>query len=206
MRSPTSVKALEEFGRVRLSDSFFMRDFLHSDIAAIHGIPNVPEDPDLAIASGSALCQQLLEPLQLKFGRISIRSSFRSAAVNHYGNVNKLNCASNEANYAGHIWDRRDSEGRMGATACIVINRLVPYYERTGDWEAIAWWIHDYLPYSDMEFFPKLAAFNLQWHEDPVRRIYSYTPPRRGLLTKPGMDNWAGRHDQAYAQMLEELG
>ena len=38
MRSPRTVKALEEFGRLRLSDSFFMRDFLHSEIAAIHGI------------------------------------------------------------------------------------------------------------------------------------------------------------------------
>jgi len=28
MRSPQSVKALEQLGRVRLSDSFFMRDLL----------------------------------------------------------------------------------------------------------------------------------------------------------------------------------
>lgn len=206
MRSPRTVKALEEFGRTRLSDSFFMRDFLFSDIAAIHGIANVPDDAGLAIAAGTALCQNLLEPLQQKFGRISIRSSFRSTAVNRFGNENKLNCASNEANYAGHIWDHRDAEGRMGATACVVVNRFVPYYERTGDWEAMAWWVHDHLPYSDMEFFPKLAAFNLQWREEPERRIYSYTPPRRGLLTKSGMDNWAGRHDAAYARMLEEIG
>ena len=30
---PGSVRSLEEFGRVRLSASFFMRDFLHSEIA-----------------------------------------------------------------------------------------------------------------------------------------------------------------------------
>jgi hypothetical protein len=206
MKKPTSVNALEEFGRIRLSDSFFMRDFLHSDIAAIHAIANVPDAPDLAIAAGTALCQNLLEPLHQKFGRISIRSSYRAAAVNLFGNLNKLNCASNDANFAGHIWDRLDEAGRMGATACIVVNRFVPYYERTGDWEAMAWWVHDHLPYSDMEFFPKLAAFNLQWREEPVRRIYSYTPPRRGLLSKPGMDNWAGQHEAAYAAMLEEIG
>jgi hypothetical protein len=205
MRSPRTVKALEEFGRMRLSDSFFMRDFLHSEIAVIHGISNIPDDADLAIAAGTALCENLLEPLQAKFGRISIRSSFRAAAVNQFGNENKLNCASNEANYAGHIWDRRDAEGRMGATACVVVNRFVPYYERTGDWEAMAWWVHDHLPYSDMEFFPKLAAFNLQWREEPVRRIYSYIPPRRGLLTRPGMENWAGLHEVAYAGMLAEV-
>lgn len=206
MRSPRTVKALEEFGRLRLSDSFFMRDFLHSDIAAIHGIPNVPDNPDLAIAAGTALCENLLEPLQKRFGGISLRSSYRAPAVNDFGNKNKLNCASNEANYAGHIWDYRDDAGRMGATACIVINRFVPYYERTGDWEAMAWWVHDHLPYSDMEFFPRLAAFNLQWREEPVRRIYSYIQPRRGLLTKPGMQNWAGQHEEAYAAMLAELG
>jgi hypothetical protein len=206
MKKPTTVKALEDFGRTRLSDSFFMRDFLHSDIAAIHGIANVPDDLDLAIAAGTALCQDLLEPLQSRFGRISIRSSYRSAAVNQFGNINKLNCASNEKNYAGHIWDRRDAEGRMGATACVVVNRFVPYYERTGDWEAMAWWVHDHLPYSDMQFFPRLAAFNLQWREEPVRAIYSYIPPRRGRLTEPGRDNWAGRHDAAYAAMLADIG
>ncbi|WEK05064.1 MAG: hypothetical protein P0Y65_02080 [Candidatus Devosia phytovorans] len=206
MRSPKTVKALEEFGRTRLSDSFFMRDFLFSDIAAIHGIANVPDDPDLAIAAGSALCQNLLEPLQQTFGRISIRSAYRSPEVNNFGNINKLNCASNDANFAGHIWDRRDAQGRMGATACVVVNRFVPFYERTGHWEAMAWWIHDHLPYSDMEFFPKLSAFNLQWREQPERQIYSYIPPRRGRLTKPGMANWVGRHESGYAAMLAELG
>ena len=39
MRPPTSVAALTKFGRVRLSKSFFMRDFLYSEIAAIHGLP-----------------------------------------------------------------------------------------------------------------------------------------------------------------------
>lgn len=131
-----------------------MRDFLHSEIAVVNAIPNIPDDPDLAILAGRALCGQLLEPLQARFGRISIRSSFRASAVNRFGNERNLNCASNEANFAGHIWDRRDSEGRMGATSCIIVNRFISYYERTGDWEAMAWWIHDHLPYHQMQFFP----------------------------------------------------
>ena len=206
MRQPQSVKGLEELGRVRLSESFYLRDFLYSEIAAIHAIPNIPDDPNLAIAAGAALCQNLLEPLQARFGRISIRSSYRSCALNQFGNANKLNCSRNEANYAGHIWDRRDAAGHMGATACIIINRFVPYYERTGDWEAMAWWIHDHLPYHDMQFFPRYAAFNLQWREQPERRIYSYIPPRRGTLTKPGEPNRNIDHSSAYAAMLAELG
>ena len=50
------MRALEELGRVRLSKSFYMRDFLYSEIANFHGIPNIPDDPDLAIAAGRKLC------------------------------------------------------------------------------------------------------------------------------------------------------
>ena len=206
MRQPRTVRALEEFGRTRLSDNFFMRDFLYSEIAAINSFQNLPDDPDLAIAAGKRLCEELLEPLQARFGRISVRSAYRSPEVNGFGNANKLNCGSNEGNFAGHIWDRLDSNGHMGATTCVIVNRFIPCYERTGDWEAMAWWIHDHLPYADMEFFPKYAAFNLQWHEAPTRSICSFIPPRRGRLTKPGMANWAGQHEEAYTAMLAEIG
>ncbi|MEO5806375.1 hypothetical protein [Devosia sp.] len=205
MRKPQTVKALEDFGRVRLSESFFMRDFLYSEIAAINGLSNLPDDPDLAIAAGTVLCETLLEPLQQQFGRLSVRSAYRSPQVNEFGNLHDLNCSTNAKNYAGHIWDRRDTQGRVGATACVVVNRFIPHYQRTGDWEAMAWWVHDHLPYSDMEFFPRYAAFNLQWREEPIRQISSYIPPRRGKLTGPGMENWAGAHETAYAVMLKEL-
>lgn len=55
MKPPRSVSKLDELGRVRLSQNFFMRDFLYSEIANLHGIPNIPEDPDLAIEAGSRL-------------------------------------------------------------------------------------------------------------------------------------------------------
>lgn len=72
MKSPTSVKTLEEFGRVQLSKSFFMRDFLYSEISQIEKIPNIPDDPDLAIAAGKALCKNVLEPIQDAVGRITL--------------------------------------------------------------------------------------------------------------------------------------
>ena len=50
MKPPATVAALNDFGRERLSRSFFMRDFLYSDIAAIHGLRNLPDDPDLVRA------------------------------------------------------------------------------------------------------------------------------------------------------------
>ena len=160
MRKPTSVATLNDLGRIRLSKTFFMRDFLFSDIAAIHGLPNVPDDPDLAIRAGTRLCEDLLEPLQDRFGRIAIRSAYRSCEVNGLGNTLQAagkkgyNCASNEANFAGHIWDRRDADSFMGATACIVVPAFLDAFPADGDWQKLAWWVHDHLPYSEMEFFP----------------------------------------------------
>lgn len=205
MRKPQSMKALEELGRIRLSKNFFMRDFLHSEISQFYSIPNIPDDPDLAIEAGTRLCEDLLEPLMERFGRLSIRSAFRSKAVNDFGNRNGLNCARNEANHAGHIWDERDAAGRMGATAGIIVHALIPYYEATGRWEALAWWVHDHLPYHDLEFFPRFAAFNVTWREMPDRRIYSYIPPRRGWLTKQGMSNAVGSHEAEYAEWIDSL-
>ena len=46
-----TYEKLEELGRVRLSKNFFMRDFLYSEIAAWHGIRNIPENPERAIHS-----------------------------------------------------------------------------------------------------------------------------------------------------------
>ena len=200
MRKPASMKALEKLGRVRLSEHFFMREMLYSEIANFHGIPNVPDDPDLAIAAGTRLCEELLEPLHATFGHVSIRSAFRSVEVNTYGHERSnrgYNCGETTWNYARHVWNRRDADGCMGATACIVIPWFIPRYEAGTPWQAMAWWVHDHLPYSDMAFFPTYAAFNLRWCERPARRIESFAPPK-GCLTKPGMANHDGDHSSEY--------
>ena len=182
MRPPKSVDALEELGRVRLSRSFFMRDFLYSEIANFYGIQNIPENPDLAIEVGKRLCEDLLEPLNATFGRIAVRSAYRSPAVNASGNERGHNCASNEKNFAGHIWDVPDVEGFKGATACIVVPWFADRYAQGADWRALAYWIHNHLSYSSLQFFPKLCAFNISWHERPKRSIYSYIKPTGYLL------------------------
>lgn len=191
------MRALEALGRVRLSRSFYFRDFLYSEIAAFYRLANIPDDPDLAIEAGSRLCQALLEPLKATFGAIAIRSAYRSLEVNEFGNKHALNCASNEASRAGHIWDRRDAEGCMGATACIVVPWFADRYAHSADWRPMAWFIHDHLPYSSLCFFPKLAAFNIQWHERPKRRIDSYAAPK-GCLTRPEMAGHDGDHAALY--------
>lgn len=194
MRTPQSVSSLEELGRVRLSASFFMRDFLYSEIANFYGRPNLPCDPDLAIAVGKKLCEELLEPLQATFGRVTIRSAYRSEEINALGNERGHNCGANESNYAAHIWDRQDAEGLSGAMACIVLPWFTDRYQQGVDWRALAYWIHDHLPYSQLQFFPKLCAFNIGWHEKPKRSVYSYIPPKgllfRGEPGEPDYQRW----------------
>ena len=198
MQAIQSFDQLETFGRTRLSPSFFMRDFLHSEIASWHQLKNVPDHPEAAVRIGRLLCEKLLEPLQTTFGRIHIRSGYRSPAVNALGHDRQLTCASNASNFSAHIWDYSDVQGRYGATACIVLPWLVDHMAAGGRWTDMAWWIHDHLPYSSLYFFPKLAAFNINFHELPVRRIDSYAAPR-GCLTKPGMLNHGGLHAPEYA-------
>ena len=200
MHTPQSVNALENLGRVRLSRNFFMRDFLYSEIANFYGIQNIPEDPDLAIEVGTKLCKELLEPLQATFGRIAIRSAYRSLAVNQLGNDKKHNCGSNESNFAGHIWDKHDAQGHIGAMACIVIPWFTDKYESGADWRGLAYWIHDHLPYSHVQFFPKLCAFNLGWHEKPTRSIYSYIEPKGLLFREPPVP---AQHASLYAGFPE---
>lgn len=182
MRKPQSVKTLEKLGMVRLSRSFYMRDFLYSETANFHELQNIPDDPDLAIEVGKRLCEELLEPLNATFCRVAVRSSFRSSAVNDFCNENGYNCAKNEPNYARHIWDRLDAEGCKGATACIALPWFTDLYEGGRDWRALAYWIHDHLPYSELEFFPDLCAFNISWHEKPKKSIRSYIKPAGYLL------------------------
>jgi hypothetical protein len=49
-----AVDGLQSRGvwQVRLSASFFMRDFLYSEIANVEYMTKLPDDPDLAVATG----------------------------------------------------------------------------------------------------------------------------------------------------------
>jgi hypothetical protein len=128
---------------------------------------------------------------------LAIHSAYRAPAVNEFGNCHGLSCASNLHNYGRHIWDRRDVAGAMGAMATVVVPWFADRYREGADWRALAWWIHDHLPYSQLQFFPKLAAFNIGWHERPRRRIDSFIAPK-GCLTRPGMANHDSSHDEFY--------
>lgn len=176
-----TYEKLDAFGREKLSNSFYMRDFLYSEIANFYQIRNVPVAPELALEAGLALCSSLLEPMNATFGRIEIRSGYRSPTVNDFGHQSKLNCASNAKNFARHIWDVRDANGLIGATACVVVPWFEEHKKNCGsDWRAMACWIDDHLPHSGLEFFAS-GAFNISWHQDGRRHVRSYAEPKSFL-------------------------
>jgi len=175
---------LEDLGRIQLSKSFFLRDFLHSEIAATYQLPNVPVDRDLLVETGRRLCETILEPLQDTFGRIHIRSGYRSPSLNQFGHENGLKCARNAYSYADHLWDVRDADGNAGACACIVI----PWFLNThdpADWRRLAWWLYDHVDFHRVVFFSRQTSFNIGWRDNPKREISSYLEPK-GVLVGPG--------------------
>jgi hypothetical protein len=210
-----SYKELESLGRVRLSPNFYLREFLHSEVAQHFGVTNAPENTELAIQTGSALCENVLEPIQAAWGKAHIRSGYRSPEVNELGNKNRMNCASNARNAAAHIWDQRDDNGYCGATACIVVPGYHDYFERTGDWMSLAWWVHFHIPdYYEMCFFKEQCAFNIRWHEgnDGKKSIKTYlqnpeTGDKSALLKRGNMHTlYQSRSpEELYGQATEIL-
>lgn len=177
---PQSYLGLDKLGRIPLSRSFHLREFPYSEIAVHYGLRNVPEHVDQAVASGEQLCKRLLEPLQDAFGRIHIRSGYRSRLVNAAG-IAKHGCAAD--NDGAHTWDYASTTGNgHGAMACISIPSLSAHIlDGRAEVDAVAWWIYDHLPeWSWLEFFvsPNFphaneVAFNIGWHEKPMKRILS---------------------------------
>ena len=147
---------------------------------------NVPDNVDAAVRSGSELCERLLEPLQDCFGRIHIRSGYRSRAVNKVGIGH--GCAAD--NDGAHTWDYPSKNHGIGAMACISIPKISGrILSSEVEYQAIAWWIVDHLPdWSAIEFFAppnydfaNEVSFNIGWHERPMRSIRSYWGPQRNL-------------------------
>ena len=64
----------------RLSAHFSLREFVMSAAAVRHNLPNLPDaDTERRL---KALCDNVLEPLRRRFGRILITSGYRSPKVN----------------------------------------------------------------------------------------------------------------------------
>jgi hypothetical protein len=68
----------DKFTRTRLSKNFLLREFLYSSDSDFRGICNMPRDRELVIRSGKALCENILEPIIARFGKIFITFGYQS--------------------------------------------------------------------------------------------------------------------------------
>jgi hypothetical protein len=93
LMTPMSVRAAEEFSRVRLSQSFFMRDFLFSEIAAIERMSNLPDDPKLAIQTGRSV-SGMVRPSVLAVLRLSTVSYLVGACTGRSAGFSPLRMRS----------------------------------------------------------------------------------------------------------------
>ena len=150
MRMPTSMKALEKLGRVRLSAHFFMRDMLYSEIASFHGIPNIPDDPRSGHRGGNAFVRGVagaasrhlrarLDPFRVPVrGRQRLRHRAQPQGLQLQPHVMD-SCAprmgpAGRRRVHGRYRVHRPSRGSLSAT------------KGGTPWQALAWWIHDHLP------------------------------------------------------------
>ena len=153
-----------------------------SEIANFYGMPNIPDDPKLAIDVGRRLCEDLLEPLNATFGRIAIRSAYRSPTVNALATrwaTIALRTRRITAATSGTGATPPDSAGRRPASSFPGSPIAMP---RAPTGKRLAYWIHDHLPYSRLQFFPKLAAFNISWQNVRSGRSTASSGPAGYLL------------------------
>jgi hypothetical protein len=185
---PMTYSGLENLGRIPLSRHFHLREFLYSEIAVHYQRRNVPDDVDRAVWAGSMLCQKLLDPLQDQFGRVHVRSGYRSRAVNREGFLGKRKCA--EDNDGAHTWDYESKGFGFGAMASISVPNLSRrVLSGELDVATIAWWVVDHFPeWSVLEFFATAdvpyadeVVFNIGWNQTPQHVITNWRGGRKAL-------------------------
>ncbi len=209
-QSITDVTTLTEYGRQQLSTHFFMREMLYSEVSSFYGIPNIPENPELALEVGREVASRLLEPLKRAFGHVSVRSAYRSPTLNAFCNERfqagdtACWCTDNSINAARHIWDRRDNDGYLGGIVTVFVPAYLEHYRKTGDYRPLAWWIRDHIDdYAELFFFRNLCAFNIRWYQGPAEKaIWFLDPPVRSLLIKADMGGFDGDRGQFYRGII----
>jgi hypothetical protein len=104
-RAKPTPEELDALAKVRLSRNFILRDFLFSTEAASLGLSNYPENPELVIHSGKALCEKVLEPILDHFGQFAITFGYQNREGIEY-RWSKQRKLENSRSSSPHNWDR----------------------------------------------------------------------------------------------------
>lgn len=124
---------------MKLSAHFALAEFTRSESAKRHGVSNEPTAEHLK--NLTTLCEEVLEPIRMKFGPINISSGYRSKALNHYigGSLNSQHCEAKAADI--------DMDGMGGASNTEIFN----YIKDSLDFDQLIWefgdnkkpdWVH----------------------------------------------------------------
>jgi len=96
----------DKYTRTRLSKNYILRDFLLSTDSEFRGISNQPDDLDLVIKSGKALCEHILEPIIEAWGRFFITFGYQArAGIEADWSLAKQKINPKSSN--PHQWDRK---------------------------------------------------------------------------------------------------
>ena len=95
----------DKFTRTRLSKNFLLRDFLYSSDSDFRGICNLPKSRELVIRSGRALCENILEPIIEKWGKVFITFGYQSKSGIE-ADWSPTKCKESSRSSNPHQWDR----------------------------------------------------------------------------------------------------
>jgi len=186
---PISDRALknryEALSRVRLSKNFILRDFLFSTSSAAQGITNFPEHPELVIAAGKALCEQLLEPILRRFGRFAITFGYQSRE-----GIEADDPALSPNSSCPHNWDRK-------SWGCDVYARvdILPFCVEDGEVskQEFAYWLMHNLDVDLLMQWTRSNVFCLTISPQPRRVWIEWGNPAKGEPRQTrlmGADYW----------------
>jgi hypothetical protein len=124
---------------MKLSAHFALAEFTRSESAKRHGVSNEPTAEHLK--NLTTLCEEVLEPIRIKFGPISLSSGYRSKVLNHYigGSLSSQHCEGKAADI--------DMDGMGSASNTEIFN----YIKDSLDFDQLIWefgdnnkpdWVH----------------------------------------------------------------
>ncbi len=140
---------------VRVGENYLLSDFLFSNAAIKHGIPNMPEEFDGDEVAGiQGLCQAILDPVARQFGKPSITNAFQSVELweAKYGEKGSTN----------DLHSYRLNRGGIGGAADILCHGYEP--------ESVARWIRDHCEFDRLIVYPDRPILCVAWTSVKPRR------------------------------------
>ena len=178
-RAKPQLRQFDKEVLTRLSPNFILRDFLFSTQTSLMGVPNVPEDMDMVIRAGRALCEKVLEPVLDHFGRFAIVFGYQCREVIEL-QVTAAATPIHPRSSSPHQWDRKTFGDKIYARVDILpfcVEDAHVTKHKFGHW---------LMHHCDIDLL-------MQWERSNVACITISPAPRRVWLqwnsAKPGRPN-----------------